>query len=180
MSDPYLIESDRLRIRPFAPDDEAGFRAMVGDPEMMRHISGGQPWSEERIAEFFARQARHLANRGFCLGALVERADGRLVGLSGCQPLGKTDEVEIGWWVMPDRQGRGLASEAGAACLRYCWTLGLPRVKAAATPANAASRRVMEKIGMTFERRATGRDLGLVVPDLELVLYTIDRPPGGA
>jgi hypothetical protein len=41
MANSYAIESDRLLIRPFAASDEAGFRAMVGDPEMMRYISGG-------------------------------------------------------------------------------------------------------------------------------------------
>jgi RimJ/RimL family protein N-acetyltransferase len=177
MGDTYAIQSDRLLIRPFAAQDEAGFRAMVGDPEMMRHISGGQPWSEERIGEFFARQGRHLASRGFCLGALIERASGRLAGLSGLQPMGKTEEVEVGWWVMKGFQGRGLATEAGTAALRYAWdALDLPRVKAMAAPGNGPSLRVMEKLGMTFERLATGRELGLVVPDIEVVIYTIDRP----
>jgi len=176
MSPPFRIETARLAIRPWEPQDELAFRRMVGDPAMMRYISSGKPWSDERIAEFFGRQGRHLANRGFCLGALTERETGRVIGLSGLQPLGTTADVEIGWWVYPELQGRGLGTEAGAGCLRYAWdTLGLWRVAAIANPENRPSIHIMEKLGMCFERRATGRDLGLVVPDLEVVVYAIAR-----
>src|SRR4051794_13336137 len=99
MTTPFRIATARLAIRPWEPEDEPAFRRMVMDPEMMLHISHGKPWSEERIAEFFARQRRHLANRGFCLGALTERTSGEVVGLSGLQPMGTTADVEIGWWV---------------------------------------------------------------------------------
>ena len=177
MGNPFAIATDRLLIRPWEPEDHAGFRAMVSDPEMMRYISAGLPWSEERIAEFFARQLRHLASHGCCMGALVERAGGnRLAGVCGLQPLGKTSEIEVGWWVVKDLWGRGLATEAGGAALRFGWeALGLERVHAIAVPENRASLRVMEKLGLRFARRATGRELGLAVPDVELVLYSIER-----
>ncbi len=176
MTTPFRIETERLAIRPWEPQDEPAFRWMVGDPEMMRYISHGKPWSDERIAEFFARQGRHLANRGFCLGALTDRETGQVVGLSGLQPLGTTADVEIGWWVVPELQGRGLGTEAGGGCLRHAWdTLGLKRVTAVAFPENRPSIRIMEKLGMRFERRATGRDLGLAAPDVEVVVYAIDR-----
>ena len=99
-----------------------------------------------------------------------------MVGLSGLQPLGTTADVEIGWWVLPELQGRGLGSEAGAGCLRYAWdTLGLRRVAAIAMPDNRPSIRIMEKLGLRFERLATGRDLGLAAPDVEVVVYAIER-----
>ncbi|HTQ79604.1 MAG TPA: GNAT family N-acetyltransferase [Thermoanaerobaculia bacterium] len=172
----FRIETERLVIRPWQPADEAGFRRMVGDPVMMRYISRGIPWSEERIAEFFGRQSRHLANRGFCLGALVARDSGELAGLSGLQPLGTTGEVEVGWWVMPELWGQGLGTEAGAGCLGYAWdTLNLRRVTAIAFPDNGPSRRIMEKLGMRFERQATGRELGLAALEVEVVLYALER-----
>jgi RimJ/RimL family protein N-acetyltransferase len=173
---PFRIETERLVIRPFEPRDEPGFRQMVADPEMMRYISFGKPWNEERIAEFYARQRRHLASRGHCLGALALRATGRLAGLSGLQPMGTTDDVEIGWWVMKDLWGRGLGYEAGTGALRYAWdVLGRKRVTAVALPENRPSIRIMEKLGMRFERRATGRELGLAAPDIEVVVYAVER-----
>ena len=178
MKKPFLIETERLLIRPWEAEDDAGFRAMVGDPEMMRYISAGQPWGEERIAEFFARQRRHLAAHGCCMGALVQRRDGRLAGVSGIQPLGRTGEFEVGWWVMKDLWGRGLASEAGGAALRFGWeALGLQRIHAIAMPGTRGSIRVMEKLGMTFDRQATGHDLGLVSPDVTVVVYAIAAAP---
>ncbi len=177
MRDPFLIETDRLLIRMWQPADDAGFREMVFDPEMMRYIGGGLPWNEERIAEFFPRQRRHLASHGCCMGALVDRGSGHLAGVCGLQPLGKTGEIEVGWWVVKDRWGQGLATEAGGAALRFAWeSLGLERVKAIAAAENRASLRVMEKLGMRFERQATGADLGLAVPELEVVVYGIERP----
>jgi len=177
----FRIETERLVIRPWEPADEPGFRTMVTDAEMMRHISNGAPWGDDRIDEFFARQRRHLATRGHCLGALVERATGRLAGLSGLQPMGTTADVEIGWWVMKDLWGRGFGSEAGAGALRYAWdTLGLERVTAIAAPDNRPSLRIMEKLGLRFERRATGRELGLAAPDVEVVVYAIERSRGQA
>jgi ribosomal-protein-alanine N-acetyltransferase len=173
---PFRIETDRLLIRPWEPGDEPAFREMAGDPEMMRYISSGTPWSEERIAEFFTRQERHLTTRGICLGALVERATGRTIGIAGLQPMRVGDDIEIGWWVAKDLWGQGLGTEAGAACLRYAWdVLGLRRVVAVAYPENRPSTRIMEKIGMHFEKRATGRELGFPLPETELVIYAIER-----
>jgi ribosomal-protein-alanine N-acetyltransferase len=179
MHGPFSIETDRLLIRPWEPGDDAGFREMVGDPEMMRYISGGLPWDEERIAEFHARQRRHLASHGCCMGALVERASGDLAGVCGLQPMRASSEIEVGWWVAKRLWGRGLATEGGGAALRFGWeSLGLRRVVAIGEPENRASLRVMEKLGLRFERLATGRELGLLLsPDLDLVVYGIERPP---
>ena len=175
--EPFSIETERLLIRSWEPGDDAGFREMVGDREMMRYISGDLPWDEVRIAEFHARQRRHLASQGCCMGALVERASGRLAGVCGLQPMRVGDEIEVGWWVAKRLWGRGLATEGGAAALSFGWEqLGLQRVKAIAVPENRASLRVMEKLGMRFERQATGRELGLPAPDVNLVVYTIERP----
>lgn len=177
----FRIETERLLVRPWEERDDAGFHAMVADPEMMRHISAGIPWSEERIAEFAARQRRHLAAHGCCMGALVERRSGRLAGVSGLQPLGSTGGFEVGWWVVKDLWGQGLATEAGAACLRFGWQeMGLRRISAIAMPGNRGSIRVMEKLGMRFDRHATSRDLGLAVPDLQVVVYAIDVPAAPA
>jgi RimJ/RimL family protein N-acetyltransferase len=175
--EPFAIETERLLIRPWEPRDDAGFREMVLDPEMMRYISGGVPWDEQRIAEFHARQRRHLVSHGCCMGALVERESGSLAGVCGLQPMRAGGEIEVGWWVAKRLWGRGLATEGGAAALRFGWQrLGLRRVKAIAEPQNRASRRVMEKLGLRFEREAAGRDFGLAARDVALVVYTIERP----
>ncbi len=180
----YRIETARLRIRPFEPERDAGpFGAIAADPPVHRFIGDGSRWTAERVAALFETQARHLVSHGFALGALEERAPGpdgapTLVGMAGLAPLGSTREVEIGWWLRPDRWGRGYASEAGRALLFHAFErLGLPRVVAIAHPENRASQRVMDRIGLVFESRASGRELGLRVPDVEVVLHAAERRP---
>jgi ribosomal-protein-alanine N-acetyltransferase len=145
----------------------------------MRHIGVGAPWTEEQVQTFLERQAAGLAEQGFCLGAISLRATGEVVGLSGMQRLGTTGEVEIGWWLAPERWRQGLATEAGAAVMRYAFeTLRFRRVTAIANPDNEASLRVMERLGMTELGLVTGRELGLRHPEAIVVLYARNRPPG--
>jgi len=82
----------------------------------------------------------------------------RLIGFCGLQPLPETDEIEIGWWLARAWWGRGLATEAARAALHEGFTrAGLDRIVAIAQPANTASIRIMEKLGMRFERMTESR-----------------------
>lgn len=175
---PFVIDTARLVIRPWVEEKErSAFVALATDPAMMRYVTHGRPWTGEEIDAFFERQRSSLAEHGFCQGALVEWASGSVVGLAGLHTLGTTGDVEAGWWVAPDRQGRGYATEAALALRDFAFReLRLPRLCAIAHPDNAASIRVMEKIGLAFERRTTGHELGLRVPDVEVVLYAALRP----
>jgi len=175
----FRVEGERVVVQPWPSSDLATLRGLAADPRVMRHIGDGSPWTEAQLQAFLERQATSLARDGFCLGAIVLRATGEAVGLSGMQRLGTTGEVEIGWWLAPERWRRGLASEAGAAVMRYAFeTLRLPRVTAIADPDNEASLRVMQRLGMTELGLVTGRELGLRHPDTVVVLHAANRPPG--
>jgi RimJ/RimL family protein N-acetyltransferase len=77
--------------------------------------------------------------------------------------------VEVGWELDPSVWGRGLATEGGRAAVRYGFqVVGLERIVSATVPANVASRRVMEKCGLTFQGELFGRGT-------RLVWYAIDR-----
>jgi len=78
-------------------------------------------------------------------------------------------EVEIGWWLAPAYWGKGLATEAARQALAYGFEVGnLYRIVAIAQSANRDSLRVMERIGMRFEREAVHKGI-------RVVLYSIDR-----
>lgn len=174
---PFRIDTPRLFIRGWETTDVGAFRRLATDSRVMRYIAAGEPWPEHRIRRFFVKQENNLRRDGFCLGALCDRSNGRVVGLAGLQALGTSGEVEIGWWVEPDRWGEGLATEAGKSSAAFAFNEAkLARVVAITHPENRASRRVMEKVGMTFERRALGRELGLDDPDVEIVLYALEAP----
>jgi len=171
----FAIESERLVIRPWQESDREVFRAFTSDERITRYLGRGPVWSGEQNDEFFARQQRHLENRGFCMGAMTRKSDGRVVGVAGLQPLRVGTDVETGWWVAPDCWGLGYAAEAGAAATDYGLNvLKLPRVVAIAHPDNAHSLRVMERIGMSYVGRFTGEELGIFVQHLEVVMYARD------
>jgi ribosomal-protein-alanine N-acetyltransferase len=172
----FRLETDRLVVRTWQAPDRAALEAITGDPEVMRYVHGGQPFSSDETDEFFARQARLVAQCDFCMGAVVERASGRLVGIAGAQPLGMTPDLEIGWIFARDSWGRGYATEAGGAAMRYVLeTLGRPRVVAIIHPDNEPSKRVSARLGMKYEARYTGSELGHRKPEIVVDLFFRER-----
>jgi len=157
---PHHLETDRLWLCEWSPADLEASRPIFTDPDVMRYISGGSPRSDAQICEFIARQQNHFRTRGFCLWKLLLKPQARLIGFCGLQPLqlDGASEVEIGWRLAKDQWGRGLATEAARVALQHAVEHAhLSCVIAIAMPENRASLRVMEKLGMNFER-ATQKD----------------------
>jgi len=164
------MQTERLLFSPWVESDWLAFKPIATDPEVMRYISDGQPWPDDRIQEFVQRQIHCLVERGYCLWKLLDRGSGHMIGFCGLQPLANTVDVEIGWWLAPSHWGRGLATEAARAALRDGFErVGLGRIVAVAQPANRASLRVMEKLGMRYERDIEHKGIGVV-------LYAIHAP----
>jgi RimJ/RimL family protein N-acetyltransferase len=170
----FRLETERLFIRPWQPDDRPAFAALTQDPEVMQYVHAGLPYSEAEVDEFLGRQARQLAAFGVCMGAIIEKSTGRLAGVAGTQPLG--DDYEIGWWLARDLWGRGYATEAGGAAMEHVLhTLQRPRVVAIIDPGNEPSKRVVERLGMKCEGRFTGAQLRHRSPNIVVDLFTRDR-----
>lgn len=150
---------------PWEVGDWLDFSAIAADPEVMRYIGEGKPWPAERARQFVVRQMALFDERGFCLWKLLPKEGGPLLGFCGLQPLPETEEIEIGWWLARAWWGRGLATEAARAALRDGFErVGQTRIVSIAQPANTASVRIMQKLGMCFER--TAKPLGI-----EVVMY---------
>ena len=168
----FRLETERLVIRPWVPEDRAAFHALTLDPETMHHVHGRHPYREDEVEEWLTRQARQLAEHDVCMGAMVEKATGRIIGVAGTQPLGTTGDLEIGWWLASDVWGRGFATEAGRAAMHHVLdTLQRPKVVAVISPENYPSKRVVGRLGMEYDRRYTGAELGHRKPELILDLY---------
>ena len=172
----FRLETDRLFIRPWQDGDRPAFKTMSDDPEVMRYVHGGRPYSEEEIDQFIARAARNLAEHDMCMGALVEKSSGEIVGVAGVQPLGGSGDLEIGWWLRRDVWGRGYATEIGAAAMRHVLeTLKRPRVVAIIDPGNTPSVAVVTRLGFTYDRRYTGEELKHRLPHIVVDLYYRNR-----
>ena len=154
-----LLETPRLLLRPFATGDTALVHKIYSDPVVMRYVATG-PMSDIGVTErllddYTAHQQRH----GYSFWAVIERASGTLIGDAGLYrtPVG---EVELGYTLGAAWWGRGYATEAASRWLATAFgDLGIAEVVALAEPANAASLRVLDKLGMRRdgERIAFGR-----------------------
>ena len=165
-----MLETARMRLLPWQADDWLLLRPIGRDPQVMRYISDGEPWPDERIREFVGRQVAHFDRLGYCLWKLLLKETSEMIGFCGLQPLDGTAETEIGWWLAQAWWGQGLATEAARAALRDGFErAGLKRIVAVALPANRASIHVMEKLGMKYEREMIHRGF-------DVVLYAVNRP----
>jgi ribosomal-protein-alanine N-acetyltransferase len=164
------LETKRLLLADWQPEDWLAFRSIATDPDVMRYIGTGKPWPDGRIQRFVASQVEYAVKLGFCLWKLLEKPTMALIGFCGLQPLSGTPDIEIGWWLAKSRWGRGLGTEAATAALHFGFEqVGLNRIVAIAQPANRASVRIMEKLNMSFERE-------LIRDSIHIVLYSIANP----
>jgi len=147
---PLPIETERLRVRAFDPDaDSTAMLAVYGDPEVMRFIPGGVLADPAAVRSTLETYVQEQATRGFSFWAVVERANGSVIGDVGFGIFGPTGEIELGWTLARDRWGRGYGSEVAAACLSAGLAhLGADRIVALVDEENEASLHVAERIGM--------------------------------
>jgi len=145
------IETPRLTLRPWQDADRPAFHAMSQDPGLQEFLI---PMTTAAMTDaWIDRQIAHQALHGFCFWATTTR-DGQFVGSVGLYQVGYeahfTPAVELGWRIARPFWGQGHAPEAATASLHHAFeTLHLPEVVANTAVANAKSRRVMHKLGMT-------------------------------
>jgi RimJ/RimL family protein N-acetyltransferase len=148
-----VLETERLRLRHFSPDDLEDLASILTDAETMQYYA--RPFTREEAMQWINQNLERYAQDGFGLFAVVSKETAEFLG--DCGPVRRLvdgrDEVEIGWQVKRSRWRQGIASEAGAACRDLAFgPLGLDRVISLIRPENVPSRGVAEKIGMTIEK----------------------------
>ena len=161
MIDPAGFTTARMRAEPLGPQHRDGLIALLGDPRVGATMAGIRTPAE--IDEQIARMSAFHAAHGYGWYAWLDRGTGEFVARGGVQPalVDGVEEIEIGWAVMPGRWGEGLATELGAACVEIAFgPLGLDDIVAFTLPHNAGSRRVMEKLGMTYEKTTDYKTYG--------------------
>ena len=148
-----MLETERLRLRPFTHDDLDDAAAMFGDAETMRYYP--RPFTREESLGWIDWNLRLYRERGYGLWVLELKETGEFAGDCGLIPqqFDTTEETEIGYHVVRRLWRRGLASEAAAACRDYARdTLGLDRVVSIIHPDNVPSQGVARKVGMELDR----------------------------
>ena len=155
-----MLETERLILRPFVKKDVDAIYAMRSDAELMRFIR--EPQNREESANWVKLVSSRWKDEkiGFC--AMIEKPSEKFLGWCGLWKLKETGELEIGYAVAKNAWGKGYATEAAIRFLDYAFEkLQSEKIVAVAQPENAASRRVMEKLGMRYDYTGEfyGRDL---------------------
>ena len=151
-----MIETERLILRPWKDTDLPPFAAMNADPRVRRFFPSllTREESDASVTRFL--ESHQHDDFGFLAAELRENS--QFIGLIGMQamkfalPRVAQPAAEIGWRLTPEVWGRGLATEGARTVLQFAFEqLRLTEVVAFTVPANLASRRVMEKLGMTHD-----------------------------
>ena len=155
----FEIETARLRLRPFAPEDlEAIYRLWL-DPGISEYLWDDERVSRERAEAVLAGSVESFEGRSFGLWTAVRKKNREMIGFCGFRSV--DDEIELLYGISTPQWGTEFATEAARAVIRYGFEeVGFDRILGITDTENLASRRVLEKIGMKFEKHVCreGRD----------------------
>lgn len=150
-----MRSTERLRLRAWRPEDREPFAALNADPVVMEHFVA--PLDRGESDAMVDRIEADFAERGWGLWAAERLDTGAFIGFIGLSVPGFeadfTPCVEVGWRLAKEHWGQGLAPEGAREAVRFGFDdLGLEEIVSFTYVGNESSRRVMEKIGMRFDR----------------------------
>jgi ribosomal-protein-alanine N-acetyltransferase len=150
---PGVLKTSRLILRPWTEQDLPAFAAMNADERVTEFLP--KVLTESESDALAARIREHFDRRGFGLWALEIPGVSRFAGFVGLSiprfQAHFTPCVEVGWRLAHEHWGKGYATEAAQAAVEFGFTvLRLDQIVSFTVPGNVRSRRVMEKLGMTY------------------------------
>jgi RimJ/RimL family protein N-acetyltransferase len=151
---PIFLRTERLTLRTASQDDVDNLYELNSDPDVMWYLTGGELTPREEIRDRVIPHWLSFYEQYDGLGywAAEARATGEFLGWFHLKPAGD-DAIELGYRLRKAAWNKGYATEGSQALIRVCFTdRGVARVTAHTMAVNSASRRVMEKCGLTFVR----------------------------
>lgn len=165
----YQIETDRVLLHPLSAADAAALHRLWTRPHVRRYLWDDVVTPETETTRILQQSTRLFVERGFGLWGVRRRGQRALVGFAGYWYFRDPPERELLIGIAPEHWGKGLAPEVGTALIRFAFEeLAFTAVRASTDVPNRASVRVMEKLHMTFERRAE-------ISGLDTVFYALPR-----
>jgi RimJ/RimL family protein N-acetyltransferase len=154
MSGREIARTARLVLRELGPDDAAFIVALLNDPDWLRNIGDRKVRTEEDARAYMAAgPAAMIEQHGFGLWAVALVGDPAPIGMCGLIRRATLDDVDLGFAFLPAFRGQGYAAEAAAAAVDVARRrFGLARLVGIVSPDNVASIRLLEKLGMRYER----------------------------
>jgi len=154
-----MIETERLTFRKFTLDDLPLLIEQRSDPDVARYLGGARMQNPEALAKRIHFYMSCYDSHGFGMCPMFWKETGEMIGAAGIQPLEDTGEIEVGYSLTKPFWGRGLGTEAAKGWMEFGFNnFGLERIVAVAVLKNTASRHIMEKLGMKYEKTETHYD----------------------
>jgi ribosomal-protein-alanine N-acetyltransferase len=173
---PERLLTTRLIAERLSPEHEPLLARLARDPRVYPTLwPFPYPPTEADVHDGLQRQLSLWERHGFGLWLLRDRATGEFVGRGGLEYTNAPGRlsVELAWAIVPERWRQGLATELARAAVHTGFQdLDLVELVALTLPHNVASRRVMEKVGFSYDR-------DIVHAGLDHVLYCLGRSPAG-
>jgi RimJ/RimL family protein N-acetyltransferase len=166
-----ILETERLILRQFTDDDAPFILELLNEPSFIQNIGDRKIRSLDGAKIYIKNgPATSYAQNGFGLYRVELKETGEAIGMCGLIKRPGLDDVDIGYAFLPRFWSRGYALEAARGVKQHAYdVIGLKRIVAITNPDNFASIRVLEKIGMTFEKM-----IKLPNDDMELKLFAVD------
>ena len=147
-----LLETKKLLLRRVAEDDRHLFLRLFCDSSMMKYL--GDVWTEETALDTLKEWQSEWGINNYYYGVVVRKSDGMPIGVAGITEDTNPEEkgIEFAWFVLPEYQGMGYATEITRAIMKFVFEdLQRERLFGETHPENAASNRVLEKLGFTLK-----------------------------
>jgi ribosomal-protein-alanine N-acetyltransferase len=159
----------RLHLQPYRLSDIDALHQLWTDPAVRKYLWDDKVIPRERAAEVVTASLADWSMHGYGQWTIHTLDNHELIGFCGFRAAEEDKPPELLYGLAPAYWGQGLATEAAQAVLRYGFErLNFTRVWAATDPPNLASVRVLERLGMQFDRRDT-------LNGLDTVFYALSR-----
>lgn len=148
-----IFETPTVVLRPFTLDDAEGLNRVNSEPQVMRYIGPVENNVEKTRQYLLKGPLADYQKHGFGRHACIDKSTGQLIGFCGLKFVEEFRDVDIGYRFLPQYWGKGLATETSELLMKYAKeNLKLKRVIGMALPGNQGSIRVLEKLGLTYEK----------------------------
>lgn len=148
----HVLQTDRLALREMESRDAPFIVELLTDPSFLANIGDRGVHDLDSARTYIARWKTNYARDGYGLWLVERRDTGETVGMCGIVRRDTLPAPDIGYALLPRHWSKGYAVEACAAVRDHAMrTLGLPRLLAIVAPGNAASVKVLDRIGLRFQ-----------------------------
>lgn len=166
-----ILETERLVLRQFSAEDAAFILELVNEPSFIQNIGDRRVRTlEDAQAYILNGPIASYAKNGFGLYLVALKETNEAIGMCGLIKRQTLEDVDIGYAFLPKFWSKGYAVESAQAVKAYAKdVIGLKRIVAITDPANAGSIRVLEKLGLRFEKMVR-----LSQDDIDLKLFAAE------